>query len=110
MLLDRVTIATITWVRAAEEQVTLRASTQALSSIGCPIFVADGGSGPDFQAYLRALPNVTLIKPERAGVIGQTRACLRAARSAGTPFIVYTDSDQRHFLRHIWSLDRARTR
>jgi hypothetical protein len=99
MLLDRVTVATITWARTDEEQQTLRASMLALCRIGRPIFVADGGSGPDFCAYLRSLPNVTPVLPERAGVVGQTRACLRAALSAGCAFVVYTESDKQRFLK-----------
>jgi len=97
MLLNGVTIATITWARTDEEQQTLRASMQVLSRIGCPIFVADGGSGSDFRAYLRSLPNVNPVPSERAGVIGQTRASLRAALSTGCSFVVYTESDKQHF-------------
>src|SRR5687768_8713243 len=100
MRLDRVIFATITWARTEDEERLLRAALSALSRYDRPITVADGGSRPDFIDFLRALPNVALVAPERPGLVGQTLSSLRAAFEGGADFIVYTESDKHHFFEH----------
>jgi hypothetical protein len=100
MQVDRITFATITWARTPEEDALLRGALRALSGFSRPIVVADGGSDPAFLAAIRELPHVTVVTPERPGVVGQTRASLKAALGMGTDFIVYTESDKRHFFEH----------
>jgi hypothetical protein len=94
---DRVTFATITWARTDEEDRLLRISLSELSGLGRPIMVADGGSTPDFRAFLRGTPNVTVVDGERPGVVGQVRSSLQAALATDAAFIVYTEPDKRSF-------------
>jgi hypothetical protein len=102
MQIDKAIIATITWARTADEEQRLKACLSVLSGLGPPVVVADGGSGPAFMAFLRSLPNVTIVAPERPGLVGQVLASLNGALARDPSFIVYTESDkQRFFERHL---------
>ncbi len=90
-------IATMTWARNDAEEALLRRSLGLLAGLGMPVFVTDGGSPAPFLDFLRGLPGVTVLSPPRPGLWMQTRTSLRAARDAGTPFILYTEPDKADF-------------
>ena len=100
MQLDRIVFATITWARTDDEDRLLRASLTALSELGRPIMVADGGSTPDFLAFLRGLPNIVVVECDHPGLVGQVRSSLGAALATDAAFIVYTEPDKRSFFEH----------
>jgi hypothetical protein len=97
MQLDRLTFATITWARSDDEDRLLRTSLTALSGLGRPITVADGGSTPGFMAFLGGLPNIVVVECDHPGVVGQVRSSLGAALATNAGFIVYTEPDKRIF-------------
>lgn len=94
-----VSIATITWARDAREEQVLRQSLEGLAALGLPVFVTDGGSGPEFITFLQQFPHFTLLTSPARGVWAQAHKSLQAAYSAGSPFICYTEPDKGDFFR-----------
>lgn len=92
-----VIIATMTWAKDATEEVVLRASLAALASHNLPVVVTDGGSSQRFVEYLRSFPHFEVLTVSRAGVVGQTRSSLRAAREYKRRFVLYTEPDKELF-------------
>ncbi|RYZ54600.1 MAG: hypothetical protein EOO14_14115 [Chitinophagaceae bacterium] len=88
-------IATITWARDKEEEILLGESLTALSRVGIPVFVTDGGSSPAHQEHVRSLPNVLLF--EAKGLWAQAKKSLTEARLAGAKTILYTEPDKLDF-------------
>lgn len=89
--------ATITLAREPSEGELLQRSITALTRIGQPVFVCDGGSGDEFLRFLRALPGVTVVAPSARGLVGQVRAATLAASGAQPDFVLYTEPDKLEF-------------
>lgn len=101
-LRPEIAVATITLVREPSEAELLRASLTALARIGIPVFVCDGGSGDGFLAFLRALPDVTVVPSTRRGLVGQVRAAMIAASEGQPDYVLYTEADKLQFFqRHL---------
>jgi hypothetical protein len=92
-------VATITWARDVREEQLLRESLAALAELQMPVFISDGGSGPDFLAFLRSYPHFTLLPAAAKGVWAQARSSLQAAYAAGMANIFYTEPDKADFFR-----------
>jgi hypothetical protein len=90
-------IATMTLVREPHEDALLRRSMAALVQMGSPVFVCDGGSGAGFVSHLHSLPNVRVVEPRGAGLVGQVRGSVRAAAASGARVVLYTESDKQDF-------------
>ena len=90
-------IATITWAKNSEEERLLEECLRSVARLGIPVVITDGGSSDQFIQSLRPLPNVSVFRAERPGVVAQTRASVRASLEFGTEFILYTEPDKRHF-------------
>lgn len=97
---EQVSIATMTLVRDAAEDRLVRASLERLAREQRPIVVADGGSPPGFVAFMRVLPGVTVVEPDGRGLVAQAKACISAAASHGSPFLLYTEPDKLSFFEH----------
>jgi hypothetical protein len=97
MRIDQLSIATMSLARSPEEERVLSASLRSLTRLGAPVVVTDGGSSQQFQDFLRALPNVTVLQAARPGVVAQTRLSLQAALQHKTTFVLYTEPDKRLF-------------
>jgi hypothetical protein len=89
-------IATMTLARDAQQSAALLAALHTLSRTEAPIYVADGGSTPAFTAALTALP-VTIVPPQRPGLVGQVEAGLAAAAASGATRVLYTEPDKEWF-------------
>ena len=92
-----VVCASVTLVRQPSEESLLRGSLAALASHGMRMYVADGGSGADFQQFLAGLPGVTAVEPDGRGLVPQVKAAMGAAYAAGAEFVLYTESDKQVF-------------
>src|SRR5438445_5789814 len=97
MNLRDVSVATMTLVRDVDEERLLREALDRLSLEPMRVAVSDGGSRPDFMAFLRAQTSFTLVPPEAGGLVGQVKASLRTAADWPSPFILYTEPDKRLF-------------
>ena len=91
-----VPVATMTLVRDEREETEMLATIETLARGGRRVFVTDGGSRPSFVQALLRLP-VKVVAPSARGLVRQVAASLRAAASAGAPFILYTEPDKREF-------------
>ncbi len=105
----RVAVATITWARTADEELSLRRALPCLCEAGLPVVVADKGSNASFTAFVRALPRVLVVEPSVATLVGQTTAAIAAALRVGTPYVLYTEPDKEAFFaQHLRAfLERA---
>jgi len=92
-----VAVATITWARSPDEEVTLRRSLQRLSEIGLPIAVADRGNSAPLTDFIGGLPGFDVTVPGERGLAAQVKASVTLATSRGTPFILYTEPDKEFF-------------
>jgi len=97
MIAADVALATMTLVRDENEEPLLRRAMETLAGAGRPLFVSDGGSGSRFVAFLRSLPNVTVVGPVSTGLVGQVRGSLAAAARSGARWVLYTESDKLEF-------------
>lgn len=104
-----IAVATITLVRDPQEESLLRRSMTALSGLGLPVMLTDGGSGADFAEFLRRLPLVTVTTAAGRGLVGQVRASLSACAQLGAQFILYTEPDKLAFFEQdlLSFIDRA---
>ena len=91
-----VAIATITLARTEIEAGKLRASLTALSALGLPVFVADGGSPDTFLCEISQLPHVSL-RTGAKGLVGQVKHAMHAAAESGAELLVYTEPDKKEF-------------
>ena len=91
-------IATIAWARDEKEETVLRESLKALSQLGLPVFVTDGGSTPSLRAWVQALPNVSFFQAK--GLWTQAKKSITEAHLSGAATILYTEPDKLHFFRH----------
>lgn len=97
---DELCVATITLARSAEEESLLRVSLQALSRLGIPVFVTDGGSQDSFLDFIRSLPNFVLLSVAPKGVYAQAKNSLTEAAKTKAPFIFYSEPDKEDFFTH----------
>jgi hypothetical protein len=98
MLLNSVSVATITRVRDPREERLITRTLSALSNLGIPVVVADGGSPAAFVDRLSRIPHLTLTPPDHPGLIGQVKASVRKARESGSAYILYLESDKELFV------------
>ncbi len=104
MNIQDLAIATITWVRDEAEEDVLRESIELLSSLGIPVFIADGGSPEHFISFMKALPNVQLVPSHAGSLWGQVKASLTAASNLGRLYTLYTEPDKRSFFTQLVSI------
>jgi hypothetical protein len=91
-------IATITWARDEKEEALLGESLTALSRIGIPVFVTDGGSTSSHQDLVRNLPNVSFFQTK--GLWAQAKKSITEAHRSGAKTILYTEPDKLLFFQH----------
>ncbi|MBA2305768.1 MAG: hypothetical protein H0W08_24480 [Acidobacteria bacterium] len=96
----RLAIATMTLVRDPDEEAMLRWGMEALTRIGCPVIVTDGGSPCQFVESLRGLPGLTLTTPSGQGLVDQVRTSLEACAKLDADFLLYTEPDKLDFFEH----------
>jgi hypothetical protein len=101
-------IATITWAREPKEEALLAESLTALSQLGIPVFVTDGGSSAAHQKYVRNLPNVSFF--EAKGLWAQAKKSLKEVHLAGAKTILYTEPDKLHFFQQHLETMLAKSR
>ncbi|HZB26876.1 MAG TPA: hypothetical protein VE379_12115 [Vicinamibacterales bacterium] len=92
-----VCVATMAWARDSGEERILRASLAALHGTGLPMTVADKGDNVAFTQFLGGLRGVSVIPSPAGSLVAQVQASLRAAGSAGTRFVLYTEPDKEDF-------------
>jgi hypothetical protein len=95
--LSDVAVATVTLARDEREERVLRRSLERLVEVGAAVFVADGGSGAPFRAFLDGLAGVSVAEPEGRGLVAQARASLGAAAASGARVVLYTEPDKEQF-------------
>lgn len=91
-------IATITWARDEKEEALLGESLTALSQVGIPVFVTDGGSSQSHQDLVRNLPNVSFFQVK--GLWAQAKNSITEAHRYGAKTILYTEPDKLLFVQH----------
>src|SRR5437763_8653101 len=94
---NNLAFATITWARNSQEEDLLQRALGQLTALGLPVFISDGGSGPDFIKYIERLPNVHLSTVNLKGVWAQARNSVKEAAASGVPFVFYTEPDKLAF-------------
>ncbi len=92
-----IAVATVTLVRDADEELLLRRALPMLAGRGMPVWVADGGSGAAFTAFMAGVEGVRLIAPACPGLVGQVAAAVDGAVSSGSEYVLYTESDKEEF-------------
>lgn len=98
MLLNRISVATVTRARDAREEELIARTLNALSNLGLPVVVSDGGSSAAFLDCLSRIPQLALTPPEHPGLVGQVKASVRMARESGSAYILYLESDKELFV------------
>ncbi len=98
MLLNSISVATITRARDAREENLIARTLTSLSNLGIPVAVADGGSPAAFLDTLSRIPQLTLTPPDHPGLVGQVRASVRAAREMGSAYMLYLEPDKELFV------------
>jgi len=99
---NNVSIATISWARDSQEEVLLRKSVQHLAALEVPVFITDGGSGPEFLTFLHSFPHFTVL--EGRGLWQQAKTSMTEASSSGAQFVFYTEPDKLCFFRQWLTL------
>jgi hypothetical protein len=95
---DDVVFATMTLARTAAEEESLVRALGRLAAHGRPVFVADGGSAPQFVETLAALPSCCVCASAFGpGLVGQIRTAVDKALQASARLICYTEPDKLHF-------------
>jgi hypothetical protein len=89
-------IATITRARNNREESLLLDALSSLGKIGVPVFVGDGGSRREFVERLSDIPGFEVARTA-GGLVAQVKTALRFAVASGTPRVIYTEPDKRHF-------------
>jgi hypothetical protein len=95
-----VAIATITWVRSADDEPLLRRTLDVLARTRLPIAVADRGTSASFADHLRDVAAARVTTTAAAGLVGQVQESFRLAAAFGTPFILYVEPDKDAFFQH----------
>ena len=92
-----IAVATISWVRSADEELLLERSLTRLSETGLSTVVADRGTNRAFVDRLRRLHNLRVIVPKEQDLVGQVQSAIEAAAILGTRFILYVEPDKEEF-------------
>ncbi|GAB3181839.1 hypothetical protein [Telluribacter humicola] len=95
---DHIVVATLTWVRDAQEEQLMREAMQHLAELDVPVYITDGGSGKEFIEYLSGFPKFSVFKANEAGVWPQVRQSLQAMDES-VRFVLYTEPDKAEFFR-----------
>lgn len=98
MMLGDVAVATMTWVRNADDDTLLRRSLLRLADLGVPIAVADRGTDPGFTRFLQELPSSHVVVAETPGLVAQIQAAIAVCGSFNRRFVLYTEPDKEAFL------------
>lgn len=98
MLLNSISVATITRARDPREERLITRTLHALSNLGLPVVVADGGSPAAFLDGLSRIPELMLTPPDHPGLVGQIKASVRMARESGSAYVLYLESDKELFV------------
>lgn len=96
-----ISIATMTLVRDAEEDLLLRESLTALAKYNIPVHITDGGSPNDFLEFLHQFPNFIIADAPAKGLFQQVSNSLRNASKSGSEAILYTEPDKKFFFRML---------
>jgi hypothetical protein len=88
--------ATMTRAETAGQAALLERALRRLAD-GRGVAVADGGSSDAFLAALDALPGVTRVASDGAGLVGQIKGSLQFALKSGAASILYTEPDKEDF-------------
>jgi hypothetical protein len=100
--MNRITVATMTWVRTPEEEALLRQALTSLAAHGLPVAVADSGTSRGFLHFLERSTHVSVTVPVETGLVAQIKASVRSAAVHGSRFILYTEPDKQLFFeRHL---------
>ncbi len=91
-----VAIATITRVRNQDDSEVILRSLQVLSACTIPVFVADGGSTPEFISRLQQFRGIHFAEPG-ANLVQQVKASVRSAVASGAEIVLYTEPDKQTF-------------
>jgi len=70
-----------------------------LVTLDVPIYCTDGGSRHDFIAFLKDLPNCTVLQTTGKGVWAQAKNSLLEGYQSGAEFILYTEPDKKEFFK-----------
>ena len=90
-------VCTISLARDDDEARLIQATLEHLSRSGLPVFVADGGSRPDFVDAIRALGDVSVVTSAQPGLVAQAQAAFAAASTRDAAFLLYLESDKAAF-------------
>ena len=102
------TVATMTWSRAPDEEHLLRRTLTALTALGVPVAIANRPVNPGFSQFLRDLPRVEICNVVETGLPTQIAAALDRAARHDARFILYTEPDKESFFReHLVDFVRA---
>src|SRR3954452_24853767 len=110
-MVDQTCVCTVSLARDEHEAGLIHGTLEHLSHAGIPVVVADGGSPPDFIHAISSLPHVSVVVPQRPGLVAQVQAAFAAAPARQAPFLVYLESDKALFAQqHLADfLERAGT-
>jgi hypothetical protein len=96
--MSQVTVATMTWVRTATEEMLLRRTLTSLAGCGLPVAVADRGTHHDFRHFLERFPQYSVTVPADTGLVAQIKAGVRTAAAIDrSHYILYTEPDKQFF-------------
>lgn len=105
-----ITVATMTWVRDAEEQARVHAGLVRLAERFTVVAAnREADAIPGALHELAGLENLTVIPTRQPGLVGQVRTAFAEAARHGAAWILYTEPDKPEFFRdHLDAfLDRA---
>ena len=94
----RIVAATVTRARDDAEQDLIFTTLSSLAATGMPVVAADGGSPQSFLDRLRQIEGVSLVFPERPGLVRQVHASVDAALGTPATHILYLESDKALFV------------
>lgn len=96
-MMNKFSIATITWARDDGEEQLLRRSLQQLAKLDIPVFITDGGSNKDFVQFMQAFPQFNVTEAKIPGLWAQVKISLLKAYKSGSQFVFYTEPDKHDF-------------
>jgi hypothetical protein len=93
-----ITVATMTWVRDAEEQDRVQAGLASLARRFRVVAAnREADAIPDALHEVAALPNLTVIPAPQPGLVSQVRTAFAEAAGHGADWILYTEPDKVEF-------------
>ena len=95
-----ITVATITWVRDADERARVQAGLAWLAGRFNVIAAnREAGAVPGALQEVARLENLTVIPAQQPHLVGQVRTAFAAAARHGADWILYTEPDKLEFFR-----------